>query len=282
MMRVTSPIRLLAVDIDGTLLDPHFEISAANLAALRGAHARGVEVVLVTGRRHAFAMPIAELLGFELWLISSNGAVTKSFRGELFHRDFLPVATARDLVRHMSDYRGNTVLTFDREHKGALVLETMDELTGSIKRWIEKNEEFIARVSPIEQALTEDPVQAMFCGGVARMEEAQAHLRAGGFEERITVLKTQYDHRDLCIVDVLNAGCSKGHALRRWAEHRGVKPAEIMAIGDNYNDVEMLELAGVPVVMGNASNELKQNGWNVTLSNAENGVAVAVERFIGG
>ena len=278
---MSSPIKLLAVDIDGTLLDPHFEISAANLAALRGAHARGVEVVLVTGRRHAFAMPIAELLGFELWLISSNGAVTKSFHGELFHRDFLPVATARDLVRHMSDYRGNTVLTFDRDHKGALVLETMDELTGSIKRWIEKNEEFIARVSPIEQALTEDPVQAMFCGGVARMEQAQAHLRAGGFEERITVLKTQYDHRDLCIVDVLNAGCSKGHALRRWAEHRRVKPAEIMAIGDNYNDVEMLELAGVPVVMGNACGELKQNGWNVTLSNAENGVAAAVEKFIG-
>jgi Cof subfamily protein (haloacid dehalogenase superfamily) len=278
---VTTPIKLLAVDIDGTLLDRQFEIPAANLAALRGARERGVEVVLVTGRRHAFALPIAAALGFDLWLISSNGAMTKSSRGELFHSDKLPVTTARDLVRHMTAFRGNLVLTFDREHRGALVLEAVDELTGSIKRWIEKNEEFIERVSPIESALSEDPIQAMFCGSVVRMDEAQAHLRGGGFEERITVLKTQYDHRDLCIVDVLNAGCSKGHALRRWAKHRGLRPEQIMAIGDNYNDVEMLEFAGVAVVMGNASNELKQNGWNVTLSNEESGVAAAVERFIG-
>jgi Cof subfamily protein (haloacid dehalogenase superfamily) len=273
-------IRLLAIDIDGTLLDPNFQISAANLVALRRAHAAGVEIVLGTGRRHAFAMPIAEQLGFDLWLISSNGAVTKSSRGEPFHRDLLPVATARSLVTEMDAFRGNLVITFDKEEKGALVLERMGELTQSIQRWLEKNEQFLEFVVPVERALTADPIQVMFCGTVARMREALEHLADSTIAARVTVLRTQYDHRDLCIVDVLNQGCSKGHALARWATHRGYQRAEVMAIGDNYNDLEMLEFAGLPVLMGNASNELKQNGWRVTLPNDQSGVAAAIEQLI--
>ncbi len=271
------PIRLLAIDIDGTLLDPQYQISSANLAALRRAHLNGVEVVLVTGRRHHFAMPVAEMLGFNLWLISSNGAVTRSSAGELFHRDLLPRATARKLCDHMRDFRGNMVLTFDQETKGALVLEHLDELHASIARWLEKNQQFIEVVIPITDALKADPIQAMFCGTVARMREAEARLAVGHLGGEITVLKTQYDARDLCMIDVLNYGCSKGHALKRWAEHRGLQRDQVMAIGDNYNDLQMLAYAGVPFVMGNASDDVKQNGWPVTLPNDQSGVAAALE-----
>src|SRR6516162_8317802 len=123
-----SNIRLLATDIDGTLLNPRFQISDGDLAALRQAHAAGIEVVLVTGRRHSFALPIAKQLGFDLWLISSNGAITRSLSGETFHRDMMPVETCRRLCAAMQEFRGNTVLTFDKETKGALVLERLDEL----------------------------------------------------------------------------------------------------------------------------------------------------------
>ena len=275
------PIRILAIDIDGTLLDSKFQISAANIEALRRAHEAGVEVVLVTGRRHAFALPISDLLGFDLWLISSNGAVTKSRQGELFHRDFLPLETARKLCAGMKEFRGNTVLTFDKECKGALVLERMDELTSSIQRWLEKNMEFIEFVIPLEKALVADPVQTMFCGNVERMRAALEALTSSEVADRITVLRTEYPVRDLCIVDVLNQGCSKGHALARWARNRGIPREQVMAIGDNYNDVEMLEFAGLPVIMGNASQDLKQHGWTVTLSNDESGVAAAVHQVLG-
>ncbi len=272
------PIRLLAIDIDGTLLDPQYQISAANLAALRRAHRSGVEVVLVTGRRHTFAMPVAEMLGFDLWLISSNGAVTRSSRGELFHRDLLPRATARKLCDYMHEFLGNLVLTFDHEGKGALVVERFDDLHASIARWLEKNAAYIELVAPITDALRTDPIQAMFCGTLARMREAEARLAAGHLGGEVTVLKTQYDARDLCIIDVLNYDCSKGHALKRWAAHRGLERQEIMAIGDNYNDIAMLAFAGVPFVMGNASDDVKQNGWAVTLSNDQSGVAAALEQ----
>ncbi len=272
------PIRLLAIDIDGTLLDPQYQISMANLAALRRAHRNGVEVVLVTGRRHTFAMPVAQMLGFDLWLISSNGAVTRSSQGELFHRDLLPSAVARKLCDYMREFRGSLVLTFDHEGKGALVVERMDELHASIARWLEKNQAFIELVSPITDALRSDPIQAMFCGTIPRMKAAEARLAASHLGGQITVLKTQYDARDLCIIDVLNSGCSKGHALKRWAQYRGLQREEVMAIGDNYNDIEMLEFAGVPFVMGNASDDVKQNGWPITLPNDQSGVAAALEQ----
>ncbi len=270
-------IRLLALDIDGTLLNPNFQISAADLAALRRAHASGVEVVLGTGRRHHFAMPVAQSLGFDLWLISSNGAVTKSSCGELFHRDLLPASVARQFVAHMTHFRPNMVLTFDVEGHGALVIESPETLNGSIQRWMEKNAEFIQAIVPIEDALTDDPVQAMLCGPITRMKEAEAHLATADFLSEITALKTQYDARDLCIVDILTKDCSKGHALKRWAEHRGFCREEVMAIGDNYNDLEMLEFAGIPFIMGNASDDIKSNGYRVTLGNDQSGVAAALQ-----
>jgi Cof subfamily protein (haloacid dehalogenase superfamily) len=278
---VTPRIRLLAIDIDGTLLNPQFQISPADLNALRYAHREGVEVLLVTGRRHAFALPIARQLGFDFWLISSNGAITRSLTGESFHRDLLPAATCRELCRAMIEFRGNTVLTFDKEEKGTLVVERLDELTPSIQRWLEKNLDFIDFVVPLEKSLVIDPVQAMFCGPIARMRQAQSVLRASGLQGETTLLRTEYPERDLCILDVLNRGCSKGHAVERWARHRGIARAQVMAIGDNYNDIEMLAFAGVPYIMGNASEELRQRGWAVTLPNDQNGVAAAVEQVLG-
>jgi Cof subfamily protein (haloacid dehalogenase superfamily) len=278
---VKPPIRLLGVDIDGTLLNPEFQISPADMAALRRADAEGVEVVVVTGRRHTFALPIVQQLGFDLWIISSNGAITRSLAGETFHRDLLPVDTCRRLCLHMQEFRGNTVLTFDTEARGAIVLEHMDELNASIQRWLEKNLQFIDFVVPIEDSLTSDPVQAMFCGPIPRMQQALAALAASNLDSDITVLRTEYEARDLSIVDVLNRGCSKGHALERWAGYRGIPRKEVMAIGDNYNDIEMLAFAGVPFIMGNAAPELRRDGWTITLPNDQNGVAAAIERVLG-
>jgi Cof subfamily protein (haloacid dehalogenase superfamily) len=283
---VNCSIRVVAVDIDGTLTDPHFHVSARNVAALRAAHEAGIEVILATGRRHDYAMPIARELGFPLLLITSNGALVRSSEGETFFAERLAAGTARRLIGHMNQFRGNAVLTFDRPANvpgnDSLILETADELNRTVSRWLEVNRPYIRFVSPLEDALAhEDPLQAMYCGGVARMEAAQKRLAEADFLDEITILRTQYDHRDLCILDILTRSCSKGHALRRWAEQRGIHSAQVMAIGDNYNDREMLDFAGLPVIMGNASEDLKRSGWRVAASNSESGVAQVLEELLG-
>jgi Cof subfamily protein (haloacid dehalogenase superfamily) len=279
-MVIKPRIRLLATDIDGTLLNRQFQISARDLSALRHVHAAGIEIVVVTGRRHTFALPIVSQLGFDLWLISSNGAVTRSLSGETFHRDLMPVATCRRLCTAMQEFRGNTVLTFDKETKGTLVLERLDELSLSIQRWLEKNMQYIDFVIPIERALVTDPIQTMFCGSMERMRRALETLNRSGMEGMVTILRTEYPERDLSMIDVLNGGCSKGHALKRWAAHRGYRREEVMAVGDNHNDVEMLEFAGHPVIMGNACEELRGRGWHVTGGNDACGLADAIELML--
>jgi Cof subfamily protein (haloacid dehalogenase superfamily) len=288
MLKLIVPadsLRLIAIDIDGTLLNPEFQISETDLTTLRRVHAQDIEVILVTGRRHTFALPIAQQLGFDLWLISSNGAITRSLAGETFHRDLLPEETCRELVRVMQEFRGQTVLTFDSndlhgDASGTIVIERLELLEASIQRWLEKNMQYIQFVVPIENALTTDPVQAMFCGPVAHMQRVLQVLGSCGLP--ITVLRTEYPGRDLSIVDVLNAGCSKGHALERWVNYRRITREQVMAIGDNYNDIEMLAFAGHPFIMGNASEELRSRGWKLTRSNAESGVAAAIEHVLYG
>jgi len=285
LLVTADSLRLIAIDIDGTLLNPEFRISGTDLATLRRAHAQGIEVILVTGRRHTFALPIAQQLEFDLWLITSNGAVTRSLAGETLHRDLLPAPTCRELVRAMQEFRGQTVLTFDSnglngDASGTIVIERLDELEASIQRWLEKNMQYIQFVVPIEKALTSDPVQAMFCGPVADMQRVLRVLESCGLP--ITVVRTEYPGRDLSIVDVLNAGCSKGHALERWANYRRITREQVMAIGDNYNDIEMLAFAGHPFIMGNASEELRSRGWTLTRSNAESGVTAAIEHVLDG
>jgi Cof subfamily protein (haloacid dehalogenase superfamily) len=272
--------RLIAIDIDGTLLDLSHRIPEKNHHALRRAHDAGIQIVLVTGRRHAFALPIAQQLGFDLWLISSNGAVTRSLAGETFHRDLLPVDTARALCRHMQDFRRNLVVTFDREGPDAIAVEANNEMNGSIRGWMEKNRDAIQLYEDVEPALTSDPIQCMFCGPIARMRIAEARLRAWAAANPITVLKTEYAYRDLCILDVLNRDCSKGHALERWARFHGITAAEVVAIGDNHNDAEMLNFAGQAFIMENACEELQGMGWTRTLSNEDCGVAAVIEEVM--
>jgi hydroxymethylpyrimidine pyrophosphatase-like HAD family hydrolase len=185
----------------------------------------------------------------------------------------------------MQEFRGQTVLTFDSndlhgDGSGTIVIERLDKLEGSIRRWLEKNMQYIQFVVPIENALTTDPVQAMFCGAVVDMQRVLQVLGSCGLP--ITVLRTEYPGRDLSIIDVLNAGCSKGHALERWANYRQITRDQVMAIGDNYNDIEMLAFAGHPFIMGNASEELRGRGWKLTRSNAESGVAAAIDHMLNG
>lgn len=295
-----SAPRLIAIDMDGTLLHSDGHVSARNLAAIREAEARGMEVVIATGRRHCYAMRVLRELErpAQSAVISSNGTVIRTIASDLLHRSHMPAQTARWLCEHVREFRGTLMITFDKvlpngdDERGALVCEGVDELNASIARWMEVNEPYITQVAPIERALEEgEPIQMMVCGPLDRMREAEEHLLRdpritnvdGGCAPGIEVMlhRTEYAQRDLCILDILPAGCSKASALLHLAELRGIDASEILAIGDNWNDVPMLQAAGHAAVMANAPEDLRalaaNRGWLLAPSNDEDGVASVVE-----
>jgi Cof subfamily protein (haloacid dehalogenase superfamily) len=281
-------IQLIAIDIDGTLLpSTGLRISPRNCAALRAAEAAGIEIVIATGRRQAYAMPLIAQVGLDenSVMISSNGAVVRGFDGALLDRRFLPLETARRLCVSLRGY-GTMVFTFDREGAGALVIENLKQLHARIDRWVEANRPYLVEIQPIERAFDvgEEPIQGMLCGTVEEMVAAEKALLMSEVAEQIATHRTEYASRNLSILDLLPPGCSKGAALDCLARIRGLEAEQIMAIGDNLNDLEMLDYSGHGVVMGNASAEIRalaeRRGWQVTASNDEDGVALAIEEVL--
>ena len=363
----STTVRMIALDMDGTLLGDDGRVSPRNLAALLAAEAAGIEIVVATGRRHSYAMHILRPLGLRhsSAMVSSNGTVTRTLGSsgdgsssaagfgadpipsQLIARTHLPLSIALWLCGHVDEFRSSLVFTFDRvgpdgdDTRGALVVEDPGQLNASIGRWMLANEPYIACVNPIERALdsglTDPPIQAMLCGTIDRMTRAEARLlehpgiHASGHpsgrsgrtmnndgvsptffpasttvsggpsfpaspervgclpppnlatepEPIITLHRTEYPGRDLSILDILPAGCSKGAAILSLAATRGIDPSQILAIGDNWNDVSMLEIAGSAVLMSNAPEDLKDlartQNWHIGLANTADGVAEAIE-----
>jgi Cof subfamily protein (haloacid dehalogenase superfamily) len=282
------PVRLVAIDIDGTLL-PTFSqtISSRNAEALRAAQRAGVTVAIATGRRTAYTAPLLEGLGLraDMPLITSNGAVTRTLGGDPLDRSHLQASVARELCGLLRPF-GTLVFTFDMVGRGELVLEDFEQAHQRIALWVEANRDAIEIVQPLENALPDgnDPIQGMVTGGVEKMRQAEKALRDSTLSTSCAAVRTEYPARDLSIVDLLPPGVSKGWALERLAARLGVDRKETMAIGDNWNDVNMLEWAGQAILMGNAAQDLramaKLNGWKQAPPNDEDGVAVTLERAL--
>jgi Cof subfamily protein (haloacid dehalogenase superfamily) len=274
-------IKLIAMDIDGTLLDSRAQLPEENARAIAEAAARGIAIVLVTGRRFDFARGIADALPCDLHLIVNNGAIIKAKSGDTHQQLLLPIETARRVIEAMSDFRSEASVVFDRPRERQVILERVnwdDPVRGSYFR---RNREYIAEISPLASCLDgDDPIQVMFVGACRRMREAHRSLETLPFAQEFTLALTEYEYRNLSLIDVLRRGVTKGKALAEWARRLGISRAEVMAIGDNWNDREMLEYAGLPVVMGNSVPELKSLGWTLTLSNDECGVAHAIRTHV--
>jgi Cof subfamily protein (haloacid dehalogenase superfamily) len=270
-------IRLLAIDIDGTLLDSRGRLPDAHRDALADAVARGVEIALVTGRSFHFTQPVVSLLPMPLTLVCNNGAVVKSRDGATVMRHLLARDAARDVLaatRHLED---SVAIVFDRPDERQIVFERMDWSHPNRRGYFEKNKAYIAEApAPLADMLTEDPIQVMFNGSVAPMRALARALQGMPIADRFSVAITEYEARDFSLVDVNGAGCSKGTTLARWVASRGWTRDEVMAVGDNLNDIAMLDFAGTAVVMGNATDALKTRGYRVTGTNDENGLATAI------
>jgi Cof subfamily protein (haloacid dehalogenase superfamily) len=283
-------IRLLALDLDGTLLDSRGLISERNHLALDNAREQGVRVALVTGRRFRDSRPVALELGLDIPLISHNGALTK--HAETLQTVSvlpLPLAAAREALRIGRDAGADALLSDDHEGLGVLVYDHLHADNTAAHRYLawarrihgdEKGANAVQQVSSLEEYLDHAPVHLAFSGRCAAMDQLEEVLHAG-LGSTVKILQTKYLEQDFSLLDIVNPAASKGAGVAAAAAELGIDREEIMAIGDNYNDLEMLLFAGTGVVMANAPLSLREiAGLHPTASNGDDGVALAVEQFI--
>jgi len=286
------PIRLLALDLDGTLLDGRGRISDRNRAAIDQARESGVRVAVVTGRRFRDSRPVALELGLDVPLIAHNGALTKHARTlETVAVLPLPLDAARVALRVGRAAGADPLLSDDHEGLGTLVFDHLSGENLAVHKYIawareihgdEEGKEAVIQVESLEDYMDHEPVHLAFSGTCAKMDELADSLQSE-LDQRVKILATKYPTQDFTLLDVMNPAASKGAGVAAAAAELEIALEEIMAIGDNYNDLEMLLLAGTGVVMANAPESLREiGGLFPTASNEDDGVALAIEHFVFG
>ncbi|KAF1295728.1 sugar-phosphatase [Enterococcus sp. JM4C] len=266
-------IKLVAIDIDGTLLNNHHEVTPEVKQALKKAEDRGVTIVLCTGRPLPGVQPLLNelaLLKETDYVITYNGSLVQNTQtGAVISRyglssdDFITVeAMARRVGSHLHVIDEKFIYTPNRDISPYTVHES--SLVGMAIKY-RSPEEIMAQVEPVKMMMIDEP--DILDQAIAKLPES--------FKEQYTTVKSADFY-----YEILNKEASKGAAIAKLAAHLGIKQEEIMAIGDNENDLSMIEYAGVGVAMGNATPAVKEAADVLTTSNEEHGVAEIIKQYI--
>lgn len=285
-------IKLLALDLDGTLLDSSGKISEINKNAIRRAEEAGVLVTIATGRRFRDALPVGLELELNAPLITHNGALLKYAQTlETVSVSILKRITVSEILRVGREFGGDALLSADPDGKGVLLYDTISADNIPLQKYIQWSktlhgadaENAVHHVENLADVVENlKTVHVSYSGKCLPMIDLQKVLKAE-LGATANILTTVYPHLDFTLIDILPPDASKGIGVEKLAVINDLTPENVMVMGDNFNDLEMLEYAGTPVLMGNASPELLgSEKFHRTLSNNENGVALAIERFIFG
>jgi Cof subfamily protein (haloacid dehalogenase superfamily) len=283
-------IKLLALDLDGTVLNSRGEIPEENRMAIRAAEESGVLVTIATGRRFRDARPVGLDLELNAPLITHNGALLKYAETlETVDVDLIPAETCLEIIRVGKSCGGDAFVSVDPTGPGTLIYDRVSDENEPLRRYLQwattlhgdEANEAVNHVERLENEVDKhDVIHVSFSGSCERMYDMQ-RLLEDELADTVTILATIYPLRDFTLLDILPPNSSKGSGLEKLAGTENIDREEVMAIGDNFNDIEMLEFAGTSVVMGNADQSLlERDEFYTTLSNDESGVSIAIGRFI--
>lgn len=283
------PIRLLALDLDGTLLNSRGELTDRTRQSLANVRQAGVKVALATGRRFRDARPVALELGVDVPIISHNGALTRhAATFETVAMIPLPLSAAREILRIGRRMNADLLVSDDEGGTGVMVYDHLSGNNPSLLKYVawakrlhgKDGESGVREVPYLEDYLDHDPVHVAFSGGCSIMAELEAVLNHE-LRHTVKIFRTVYPRIDFTLLDLVHPDVSKGTGVAATARELGIERQDVLAIGDNFNDLEMLRFAQIGVVMANADPALRElPEFYTTSSNDEDGVAAAIERFI--
>lgn len=261
-------IKIIAIDIDGTLLDDHYQCDRETQEMLQKLQQEGIHILLCTGRPLRTTKKMAEELGISSYLITDNGAVVYHMPTEttLVNRSFSP-----SVYQEVISVLEQTKLHLDVTSLTGMYALPHDKEVSSMYVKYRAQPVVLTSMAPV----TEPIVKATLFAGPEEIEKVMLDL-----PEKLHHLPIQCFRSGPTFIDVIHAESSKGNALHFLSHHLGIASEMIMAIGNYYNDLDMIRLAGVGVAMGNAPDDVKQASTFVTDSNNEQGVRKAIQRML--
>lgn len=263
-------IRLVATDLDDTLLREDHTISERTVETIRKAREQGIYFTFATGRMPASTRPYAQQLGIDVPIITYNGAmIQEALSEEVLYRRVIPVATAREILRWL--LRNELRIQVYRRDK--LYVHTMNDWTREYVKALRVSYEEVNLLEFIEQE--EEGVEKILFFGESDDLKVWGEKFLDCFRGKVHLTRSK-SH----FLEMIHPEVNKGVALAALAERFGIKREEIMAIGDNLNDIEMIRYAGLGVAIGNARQELKEVADVVTVPNQEDGVAQVIEKYV--
>ena len=269
------------MDLDGTLLSSSHEIPAENHRALADCAAAGVAVAIVTGRRFPGVLPYLRALDLDAFVVANSGAIIKAgVDGPILRRRLLARSVAEHVL-HIADQSAMEAVLHDGPNaEGHLILRESARELPHLARYLSRATPPPAWTDVIR--LQRDPVQIGFANSVSAIRSFETLLSTelGARRDEVSLARTEYPVDDLALLDVLATEATKSAALNFLSERLGIEMSETFAIGDNWNDLDMLEHAGMGVVMQNATQELRARGFEETGTNDEAGVAQAIRRHV--
>jgi len=258
--------KLIALDIDGTLLNDEHQLSELNKETVRRVHDAGATIVLCSGRAPQSVFPILDQLGLEGTIIAHNGASTVLSEGnEVVHDFSVPTAAYGELFQYLrsNNIHFDVCTTFD------LYLEEATQEALDIYAQFFVNPRIIPNVMDLPRM-----VKMTLAAEVEVIAEAERAFREQGLITGLNMFRSGAN-----FLDLVHEKATKGNALKELADSMGIPYDQVIAIGNYYNDVEMIELAGLGIAMGNSPDDLKKIAQDVTVSNNENGVAQALMKY---
>ncbi len=272
--------QLLALDVDGTIVDPAGQISPAVQQAVAEVQARGLQVVLCTGRRFRTALPVAQTLGLTHPLIVHNGALVKApDSGETLYHCYLSPDIYRQSLDVLSQV-SSPMLYIDAFHDGIDIVTAHSDQTHPFQHaYLQATQQHCQIVPDVSDLPLQGVVMMSIMAEESRLKAFRSDVQATlGRQAHVNVLANKSYQGS--ILEVLHPSVSKWHALHHFASQRGIAASQIIAVGDDANDLEMIRHAGLGIAMGNAIDDVKAVADYITLSNAEAGLAYALRHTV--
>jgi Cof subfamily protein (haloacid dehalogenase superfamily) len=272
--------RLLALDLDGTALDPAGDLSDDVGDAVAAARASGLQVVLCTGRRFRTALPVAQRLSLSGAIVVNNGVLVKDLAsGRTLSHRYLSKGVAAEILALVREVGSPLVYVDAYEKRIDILIEGHSRAHPFQREYLEDNTDFTRVVDDLENSGRDDVIMMSTMGDEATLRalRSRAERALGGRVGMHSLINKNYRGQ---ILEFLAPGTGKWPTLRRVAADEGIDPRQIAAVGDDDNDVEMIRSAGLGIAMGNAVDSAKAAADHVTRSNAEGGVVEAIERVL--